>query len=61
MFMPQVELLDTSKLHPSFLNYQVECIASDVKESLCRTSDNLFVPQQHINMPTIPYEVSGHP
>jgi hypothetical protein len=53
----QVKSLDTSRLDPSFLAYHGEAVAADIKEGLCRTNDNVFVPGDNKQMPSITYEV----
>ncbi len=39
---------------------QVEQIAADVKESICRVSDSLFNEAENANIPTVSYEVRSN-
>lgn len=41
----------------SFRQFHVDQIAADMKESICRVSDNPFDAQDNFNIPTVSYEV----
>lgn len=54
----QVQPVEVPGITPSFHQYHVEQVAADIKESLCRVSDNLFDEKENTNIPNITYEVS---
>lgn len=41
----------------SYHKWSVEQIVSDLKETVCRVSENMFNEEEHANIPTIPYEL----
>jgi actin-like protein 6A len=51
------DLPPNPKTRASFLQYQVEQIAADIKESICRTSDLPFDEVASSNLPTVSYEL----
>lgn len=51
------EDIPNPKTRASFLQYQIEQIAADVKESICRTSDLPFDEVASANIPTVSYEL----
>ncbi|KXZ54015.1 ARP5 protein [Gonium pectorale] len=53
----QVTPVDTTGVSRSFLLYQVEQVASDLKESTCRASEARFVEMEGQNIPTTVYEL----
>lgn len=55
--MLQVEELSLPNTTPSFHTYQVEQVAADIKESICRTADSTFDEEANSNVPTVSYEV----
>eukprot|EP00195_Chlamydomonas_chlamydogama_P008600 CAMPEP_0202890812 /NCGR_PEP_ID=MMETSP1392-20130828/1103_1 /ASSEMBLY_ACC=CAM_ASM_000868 /TAXON_ID=225041 /ORGANISM="Chlamydomonas chlamydogama, Strain SAG 11-48b" /LENGTH=422 /DNA_ID=CAMNT_0049574455 /DNA_START=106 /DNA_END=1370 /DNA_ORIENTATION=- len=52
-----VEELSLPATTPSFRAFQVEGICADVKESICRSSDNAFNETENANIPTVAYEL----
>eukprot|EP00798_Chlamydomonas_sp_ICE-L_P024042 gene24042-9619_t len=51
------EIPGLEKTTESFKSYQVDQIAADVKESICRVSDGLFNEAENANIPTVSYEL----
>eukprot|EP01025_Chloroclados_australasicus_P069902 TRINITY_DN9952_c0_g1_i4.p1 TRINITY_DN9952_c0_g1~~TRINITY_DN9952_c0_g1_i4.p1 ORF type:complete len:296 (-),score=37.80 TRINITY_DN9952_c0_g1_i4:127-1014(-) len=49
--------LDFPNTTDSYRQYCVDNIVSDIKESICRVSDSVFVPEDNINIPTQTYEL----
>ncbi|KAL4856209.1 Actin-related protein 4 [Chlorella vulgaris] len=41
----------------SYRAWCVEAIAGDIKDTICRVSDNAFDPQENANIPTVMYEL----
>ncbi|PSC76501.1 Actin-related 4 isoform B [Micractinium conductrix] len=41
----------------SYRRWCVEAIAGDVKDAICRVSDNAFDPEENANIPTVTYEL----
>lgn len=54
----QAHEVEGSGTTASFRQFQVDQIAADMKESICRVSDNPFDAQENVNIPTVSYEVS---
>lgn len=55
---PQVHEVDAPNTTASFRQFHVDQIAADIKESICRVSDNPFDAQENFNIPTVSYEVN---
>ncbi|KAG2429213.1 hypothetical protein HXX76_010983 [Chlamydomonas incerta] len=53
----QVVELDTAGVTPSYRMYQVEQVASDMKEAVCRTSEARFFEAEGVSVPTMVYEL----
>eukprot|EP00877_Chromochloris_zofingiensis_P009880 jgi/Chrzof1/5145/Cz15g13070.t1 len=53
----EVQPVEVPGITPSFHQYHVEQVAADIKESLCRVSDNLFDEKENTNIPNITYEL----
>ncbi|KAL4451638.1 hypothetical protein ABPG75_007300 [Micractinium tetrahymenae] len=41
----------------SYRQWCVEAIAADIKDTICRVSDNVFDPEENANIPTVMYEL----
>lgn len=41
----------------SYRQWCVEAIAADIKDTICRVSDNVFDPEENANIPTVVYEL----
>ena len=51
-----MKALDFPSTTASYRQWQLECIAGDVKEAIGRVSDGLFDAEQNANIPTVNYE-----
>ncbi|EFN56038.1 hypothetical protein CHLNCDRAFT_145478 [Chlorella variabilis] len=53
----EVVPLDPPHTTASYRAWCVEAIAADIKDTICRVSDNVFDPQENASIPTVMYEL----
>ncbi|GAX83114.1 hypothetical protein CEUSTIGMA_g10540.t1 [Chlamydomonas eustigma] len=53
----QIQEISRPSILPSFKTYQIDQISGDIKESICRVSDQLFDDSVNSNIPTVSYEL----
>lgn len=53
----EVVPVDAPGTTASYRRWCVEMIAGDMKDSICRVSDNAFDPEENANIPTVVYEL----